>query len=115
MTQTLPEILKERGERYGTFSMNATLSQSLKNTMAGHDNWHLLAPHHKEALHMIVHKIARILNGDPNYADSWHDIAGFAMLAAEGCTDAPTLTKDVWQRTETGWFNQSLKERLDKV
>ena len=115
MTQTLPEILKERGERYGTFCMNATLSQSLKNTMAGHDNWHLLAPHHKEALHMIVHKIARIINGDPNYADSWHDIAGFAMLAAEECADAPTITKDVWQRTETGWFNQSLKERLDKV
>lgn len=29
---------------------------------------------------MIAHKIARILNGDPNYADNWHDIAGYATL-----------------------------------
>ena len=34
----------------------------------------------QEALDMIFHKIARILNGDPNYADSWHDIAGYATL-----------------------------------
>lgn len=32
---------------------------------------------------MIFHKIARILNGDPNYADSWVDIAGYAKLVAD--------------------------------
>ncbi len=31
---------------------------------------------------MIFHKIARIINGDPNYADSWVDIAGYATLVA---------------------------------
>jgi hypothetical protein len=36
-----------------------------------------------EALEMIAHKIARILNGDPNYVDSWLDIAGYATLVAE--------------------------------
>jgi hypothetical protein len=35
-----------------------------------------------EALDMIAHKIARILNGDPNYADNWIDIAGYATLVA---------------------------------
>jgi hypothetical protein len=34
----------------------------------------------KESLEMIMHKVARILNGDPNYSDSWHDIAGYAKL-----------------------------------
>lgn len=29
---------------------------------------------------MIAGKIARIINGDPNYVDSWHDIAGYATL-----------------------------------
>ena len=29
---------------------------------------------------MIANKIGRILNGDPNYPDSWHDIAGYATL-----------------------------------
>lgn len=36
-----------------------------------------------EALEMIAHKIGRIINGDPNYADSWHDIAGYAKLVAD--------------------------------
>ena len=36
-----------------------------------------------EALDMIAHKIARIINGDPDYADSWHDIAGYAKLVAD--------------------------------
>ena len=85
MTQTLPEILKERGERYGIFRMNAALSQNLKQVMAGHDNWERLSPHQKEALHMIVHKIARIINGDPNHRDGWVDISGYATLVAEEC------------------------------
>jgi hypothetical protein len=36
-----------------------------------------------EALEMICHKIGRIVNGDPNYADSWIDIAGYAKLVAD--------------------------------
>ena len=32
---------------------------------------------------MIVHKIGRILNGDPEFHDSWHDIVGYAQLAAD--------------------------------
>ncbi len=35
-----------------------------------------------EALEMICHKIARIINGDSDYADSWVDIAGYATLVA---------------------------------
>lgn len=34
---------------------------------------------------MIQHKIGRILNGDPAYADSWHDIAGYATLVEKEC------------------------------
>jgi len=42
--------------------------------------WDRLSFAQKESLEMIQHKTARILNGDPNYADSWHDIAGYATL-----------------------------------
>jgi len=45
--------------------------------------WERLDPIHKESLEMNAHKIARILNGDPNYADSWHDIAGYATLVEQ--------------------------------
>jgi hypothetical protein len=41
-----------------------------------------LAQDQREALEMIAHKIARILNGDPNYSDNWIDVAGYATLVA---------------------------------
>ena len=39
-------------------------------------------PDQREAMEMICQKMARIMNGDPNYSDSWHDIAGYATLVA---------------------------------
>ena len=35
----------------------------------------------REALEMIASKLARIFNGDNNYADSYHDIGGYSKLA----------------------------------
>lgn len=32
---------------------------------------------------MIAHKLARIMNGDPNYIDNWTDIAGYAQLVVD--------------------------------
>ena len=32
---------------------------------------------------MIAHKIGRIINGDPDYDDSWADIAGYAKLVSD--------------------------------
>jgi hypothetical protein len=37
----------------------------------------------REALDMILHKIARIVNGNPNETDHWHDIAGYATLVEQ--------------------------------
>jgi hypothetical protein len=78
-------ILDERGSRYGNFLDHARITQRLKNVA------HQFATDHDkrfdvdqaEALDMIFHKIGRILNGDPNYADSWIDIAGYAKLVAD--------------------------------
>jgi hypothetical protein len=36
-----------------------------------------------EAMEMIAHKLARIINGDPDYHDNWADIAGYAKLVAD--------------------------------
>lgn len=74
------KTLNARNERYGTFSVQAAISQTLKSFMRQSPNWDSLDPDMAEALDMIQHKIARILNGDPRYADSWHDIAGYATL-----------------------------------
>lgn len=79
------EILQERGKRYGTFINHAEISQDLKSMINEHLNIRqkTLAPDQQEALDMICHKIARIINGDQDYVDSWIDIAGYAQLIAD--------------------------------
>ena len=81
----ITEILKERGERYGKFKGHAEIAQQLKSVMGTYEAIRGcdLDPDQREALQMIAHKIARILNGDPNYVDSWVDIAGYAQLVAD--------------------------------
>lgn len=72
--------LNERGTRYGDFPTHATITQNIKRAMVESPNWNELEDSMKESLEMIAHKIGRILNGDPTYADSWHDISGYATL-----------------------------------
>ena len=76
--------LTERGSRYGAFINHARITQHLKDVMHTAPNWYRrLDEHHREALEMIQHKIGRILNGDPDYDDSWIDIEGYAHLVVE--------------------------------
>ena len=82
-SKTIAEILAERGNRYGDFHNHAVITQNLKGVMYEQGNWYKLSPDQQEALEMIAHKIGRILNGDPNYADSWVDIAGYAKLVSD--------------------------------
>lgn len=79
----IAQTLAERGKRYGEFDEHARITQNIKRAMADSPNWQTLADDQKEALEMIAHKIGRILNGDPNYHDSWHDILGYTQLAAD--------------------------------
>jgi len=76
------EMLAGREARYGSFHGHASISQALKLVMVERVKWSMLNNDQREALEMIAHKIARILNGDPNYADNWIDIAGYATLVA---------------------------------
>ena len=77
---SIENTLAERGSRYGSFTGHASITQTLKRTMASSPNWPGLPDDMREALDMVAHKIGRILNGDPNYADSWHDIIGYVRL-----------------------------------
>lgn len=80
-------ILVNRGKRYGSFEGHAAISQALQKVVAdGFTNREDgktiedMMPSQREALFMILHKVARIVNGDFNYDDSWRDIAGYATL-----------------------------------
>ncbi len=75
--------LIERGRNYGSFDGHAQYAQDLKCVMRKSPNWEVMAADQREALEMVQHKIARILNGTPNFHDSWHDIVGYAKLVAD--------------------------------
>lgn len=77
------EMLKARGNRYGRFDGHAGVTWGLKREMKRSRQWDNLPDDMKEALDMIAHKIGRILNGDPEYDDSWRDIAGYATLIVQ--------------------------------
>jgi hypothetical protein len=77
---SVDKTLEVRGSRYGTFENNATTTQSLMEVIEKAPSFEQLSKLHKEAIHMIFHKIARIVCGDPNYIDNVHDIVGYAKL-----------------------------------
>jgi len=76
----IEETLQERGSRYGTFTEHARITQNLKRAMQSSPNWLILSDPARECLEMICHKAGRILNGDPDYIDSWTDIIGYTRL-----------------------------------
>jgi hypothetical protein len=98
MTDTIDDTLKDRGAKYGDFTQHAAIAQTLKDIMSGEmmllnetaavnearkAKWREMSYDKREALEMIQHKVARILNGDPEFHDSWHDIVGYGKLAAD--------------------------------
>lgn len=82
VTQSLSKVdetLSERQSQYGCFEDVAFVTENIISIMkrCGYDNM----PHpHRMAMYMIVSKMARLVNGDCNHLDSWHDIGGYAKL-----------------------------------
>lgn len=74
------ETLKERQSQYGDFTSVANTTGQLMSVILNSRNGKTLPYAHEEALHMICSKIARVMNGDINHKDSWHDIGGYAKL-----------------------------------
>lgn len=72
--------LEARGLRYGQFKDHAKIAQGIQDVLRDAPNWNKLDPDMKQALSVIADKMARILNGDPNYEDNWHDICGYSTL-----------------------------------
>lgn len=88
MVQSVEQVLEERGKTYGVFMTQAQIAQSIHLVLdqamklTGKTKFSF-SPDQLEAINMIVNKIGRIYNGDPNYSDSWRDIAGYATLVAD--------------------------------
>ena len=95
MTQNkLSDVLKERGERYGTFMDNANYAQLFKTIAHSAPQWNNLKADQREAIDNIMQKIARALTGNPDYDDNWIDIAGYSQLVVN------RLAKDAEAKNE---------------
>jgi len=85
MTDRPGALTEERRRTHGEWPRTSRITRQLKAyvdeeiTRAGMPS--ALNYEQREALDMILAKIARIVSGDPNHADHWHDIAGYAQLA----------------------------------
>ena len=76
--------LDERHVSHGEYTNDAGAAIAILDTFDdfGAAN---LDPVKRHALYMIAFKIARIVSGNPDHKDHWHDIAGYATLAEDRC------------------------------
>lgn len=84
---TIKTILKDRQKQHGNYKDRADLTIDLQNTIDTYRHYHRIDDHlpsyQLDALRMICVKMARIVNGDNNYADHWADIAGYSQLVID--------------------------------
>lgn len=81
--------LEKRHARYGKFMDNSQFAQQMKTAMRAQPSWNMLESDQQEALDQVASKIGRILTGDPNYTDSWHDLAGYPTLIEKRLNGEP--------------------------
>lgn len=77
------EILAERGKTHGDFGEQAWIAQELKEVVTQGPNWSSMTADKRESIHMILHKISRIVCGNPDFKDTWDDIQGYARLISD--------------------------------
>lgn len=111
----IDSTLNERGTRYGDFEDHAFITQDLKTVMQETPNWDLLKADQKEALEMTAHKIGRILNGDPNYIDSWHDIIGYIRLVEQRLEKEQPQEKELAPKEQAPNLGDALRKAFNEA
>jgi hypothetical protein len=79
----IEDLIKERSATHGNFLYNSATTQALKEVVRLGVCWDAMTAAQREAVDMICHKLGRITSGNPNIADHWVDIAGYATLVAD--------------------------------
>ncbi len=101
---SINKTLEQRGERYGKFKDVAATTYALQEILRDAKNHEHMTDDQVIALDMICNKMARIVNGDPNYIENWHDIAGYATLMENELrvTDGATNSRLTYQKVING-------------
>ena len=81
------QILKDREVTHGDFEMKAMWIQEIMENITGLYSWEDMSADQREAIHMILVKLSRIIYGNYNHVDHWDDIAGYALLVADRIKD----------------------------
>ena len=87
---SMSELTDVRGETHGNYRKNCNLAIELvketEHFLKDNEKFHMLRETRQNqvlfTLRNIHHKITRIATGDPNFADHWQDIMGYAELMA---------------------------------
>lgn len=79
----IDQTLNQRQNVHGDFAENSEVTEHLMETIRCAPNWNKLDPVKRTALFHIAHKIGRIMCGDPEFADHWHDIQGYAKCVED--------------------------------
>lgn len=82
---TVDTVLNNRAKNYGKFMDGAEIMQMTKRLLHNYieQRGTSLAFDQLESIDMIIHKLGRIINGNPDHIDNWVDIAGYATLVAD--------------------------------
>ncbi len=92
---TVENTLENRNGCHGDYPQQAATAEALKNVMKAGKFWKMMTPVQRESLDIIAVKISRILTGNPNHADHWHDIQGYARLAEREVVNAQPLPEKI--------------------
>jgi hypothetical protein len=83
MAEDTTKLLAERGKTHGEYRDHARATQGVMRVLSAEKNWSTLPDIMKETIHMIAHKLGRVVTGDPYVEDHWFDIEGYSRLVRE--------------------------------
>lgn len=81
------ELLAARGKTHGEYAEHARCTQTIMRALENERNWDKLPDIIRETCHMIAHKLARIVTGNPYVKDHYDDIAGYSKLVSQRLED----------------------------
>ena len=102
-------VLAERKTTHGLYDDDAECAMQLIDVLEDVVGTLPLTAVQRHALHMICHKIARIVTGKADFKDHWDDIAGYATLVADRCGSAAALDELVAESERLGLYNDIMK------
>lgn len=77
------DTLDQRESTHGDYTERARIVQGIKELMRSGSSWDEVSPAQRQSLDMFADKMSRIVCGDPNEPDHWHDIEGYARLVSK--------------------------------